>query len=128
MTNFIDPDRPSMFDPVALAGVLEDMSDAGLAQAQDAFRLAADGWQVRVAGGDFVQFSNGARVIPFLIARIIAEHRATGMALLGELERLASQIDEAVAKTDEIDSLEALWQLETSNAQPPTSESRNLKQ
>jgi hypothetical protein len=63
-----------------------------------------------------------------LEARVHAPEIKKHERKLAEMERLASLIDEAVAKTDEIDSLEALWQLETSNAQPPTSESRNLKQ
>ena len=122
-----DPRRPSMFDPVALAGVLGGMSAAGLSQAEDMFRMAAEGWQIRIAGGDFVEFSSGARAIPLSIAHIIADHRATGVAFLGELERLASLVGDAAAATDEIDGLEALWQLEVENVQPPMSGSRNLK-
>lgn len=109
--NPIDPRRPGVIDPVTLAGLLAGMDDVGLRQAQDAFGLAADGWQVRVAGGDFVQFSNATRVIPALIARIIARYRAKGTALLPQLEALAADVEDALSRGDQLTELEALWAL-----------------
>jgi hypothetical protein len=113
---FIDPGRPSILDAVSLAGALGRLDDDGLRAAEMAFRAASEGWQVRFAGSEFVEFKNGMRTIPLLIARIIADHRESGCPFLGPLERLRDQIDEALAVSGEaaeqIIRLEDQWKLE----------------
>ena len=117
-----------MLDPVALADRLEGMTDEGLREIEEAFRLAAYGCQIRlgdlpwlnigeaVADRDhFVQFSNDTRVIPWLIAHAIRRPLAVGASLLDELQRLSDLVEEALAKTDEIARLEELWRHDVSD-------------
>ena len=117
-----------MLDPVALADRLGEMTDEGLREAEEAFRLAADGCQIRLGdlpwlniGGavadrdHFVQFSNDTRVIPWLIAHAIRKYLAVGASLLDELQRLSDLVEEALARTDEIDGLEELWRHDVSD-------------
>ena len=103
----------ALIDAEGLALALGRMDDDGLRQAEQRFRLAAsEGWQTRVLGGEFMEFGEGARMIWAAVVRIIAAHREEGVPLLGALQRLAADVDGALTRTDEIDRLEDLWQLE----------------
>jgi hypothetical protein len=111
MSQFIDPGRANVLDPVPLARFLSDLSDEALRETETTFRLAADGCAIRLdSDRDFVQFSNDARVIPWIIANIIRSHRKHGTPLLEELEALAASIAEAL--TESVDAqTEAQWKL-----------------
>ena len=109
---WLDPERPSLIDAGALALTLGQMNDDALREAEQAFRMAADGWQVRFAGSEFVTFSNGTRAIPLCLAHIIREYREDGAPLLAALQRLSRVIDARLAECEEIESLEDVWKLE----------------
>ena len=111
MTTPIDPGRASILDPVALAKEFGRMSDEALEFAEQTFCRAAEGWHVRLTGGDFVQFGDAGRLIALSIARIIAAHREQGVPFLGELERLSARVGLVVAASDEINGLEATFAL-----------------
>lgn len=89
MSALIDPRVPGLIDAVGLALTLGGMDDDGLWAAEQGFRLAGEGWEVRVGGGDFVRFdSEGTRMVAAAIAWVIAAHReAAGAEALGRIGR-----------------------------------------
>jgi hypothetical protein len=108
----IDPNADVVLDVAGLADLFGAMSDDALIEAELAFRFAAMGGEIRLAGAEhFVRFANHAVLIPTLIARIVRAYRLDRGPLLPALEELEADIEAAFIRGDQERELEATWLL-----------------
>ena len=111
MSAFFDPSRTNMLNAAALGEWLGDLSDDELRDAEEAFRLAAYGRPLALAGeSTAVQFKGASRAIPWEIGSIIRSHRLHGTPLASSLESLNASVAEGFTET-EVAKLEQLWEL-----------------